>query len=303
MISFFLPSYNHSNYILETLRSIESIPLPGKHVFIVDDCSIDDSVDVIQSYLLNYSGDTDYEFKINGENKGIVHSLNRFLKSAKCDYVMLFASDDLVIADGVVAAYKRIIHTGAKFFLGNCFNLFPDGSITEAYTDYHEAVFAKSGYELYRTVLIDSPSPILAQAAIIKKNALLDIGGWDSELVCDDYVMFIRLFEKYNSRDDDFVFDRSVYLAKYRQHPSNSHRNLYRQYLNARETLSKISTSELKMEAIDRKTGFYIALCIGRFAVRDIIRIISSGSLRDFIAGFKYTLVYLARFAVQRCRR
>lgn len=303
MISFFLPSYNHSDYILETLLSIESISLPGKHVFIVDDGSIDNSVDVINDYLLAYNGDTDYEFKTNIKNMGIVHSLNRFLDAAKCDYVMLFASDDQVIAEGVLAAYKMITDARAKFFIGNCWNLYPDGSVTEAHSDYHESVFSKSGRELYRSVLVDCPSPILAQGAIIEKNALLEIGGWDRTLACDDYVMYIRLFEKYNVAQKDFMFNRAVYLAYYRQHNSNSHINLYRQYVNATETLAKISTPELKKEALYRKFGFYVALCLGRFSVRDLVKILYSGSLNGLLLGLKFTPSYLLRFALNKCRR
>lgn len=88
-VSIIIPSYNHSLYIEETIRSIYSQSYLDKEVIVIDDGSKDNSPEIIEKLALHYG----FKYVLK-KNEGLCKTLNLGLEMAIGDYIVFIASDD-----------------------------------------------------------------------------------------------------------------------------------------------------------------------------------------------------------------
>lgn len=90
-VSIITPSYNCSGYIEETIKSIQGQTYQNWELLITDDCSSDNSVEIISSYA-----DKDPRIKIFQleKNSGAGVARNNSIKEAKGRYIAFCDSDD-----------------------------------------------------------------------------------------------------------------------------------------------------------------------------------------------------------------
>lgn len=91
LVSIITPSYNCSDYIGETIKSIQSQTYTNWELLITDDCSSDDSIKVIMSYA-----NTDPRIKLNilKKNSGAGVARNTSIEASKGRYIAFCDSDD-----------------------------------------------------------------------------------------------------------------------------------------------------------------------------------------------------------------
>ena len=91
LVTIITPSYNSSIFILKTLKSVTSQSFDNWEMIIVDDCSSDNSVEVIQSFA-----DQDPRIKLIqlAENSGAAVARNTAIEAAKGRYIAFLDSDD-----------------------------------------------------------------------------------------------------------------------------------------------------------------------------------------------------------------
>mgnify|MGYP005770306507 CR=1 FL=1 len=105
-ISIIIPCYNASDYIKKCLDSIEKQSYRDFDVHLVDDCSSDNTVDVLKGIISNYG----YSIFIhqNQVNKG--PSLSRLvgIRSSKSKYLAFCDSDDVIERDFLLKLFEKI---------------------------------------------------------------------------------------------------------------------------------------------------------------------------------------------------
>jgi anaerobic magnesium-protoporphyrin IX monomethyl ester cyclase len=90
-ISVIMANYNHSRFLKESLDSIIAQTLVPYEVIVLDDCSTDNSIDIITEYVEKYPY---IHLVINEKNMGNLYSSNRLIELAKGDYVAALGADD-----------------------------------------------------------------------------------------------------------------------------------------------------------------------------------------------------------------
>lgn len=90
MISIITASYNYEKYINETIESILNQTYTDWELIIIDDCSTDNSCNIIASYK-----DPRIKLLKNEKNLGLKQTLLKGINEAKGDYVAFLESDDL----------------------------------------------------------------------------------------------------------------------------------------------------------------------------------------------------------------
>lgn len=91
LVSIIMPSYNTATFIEETIKSVLEQTYTNWELIIVDDCSTDNTDEVVSNYLK----DERINYLKNDNNSGAAISRNRALKEAKGRYVAFLDSDDL----------------------------------------------------------------------------------------------------------------------------------------------------------------------------------------------------------------
>lgn len=92
MVSVITPVYNAEKYINQTIDSMLAQTYPQMEFILVDDCSTDNSNDIIKHYCEEY--DNIIYFK-QERNQGAAVARNKALKLAKGRYVAFLDSDDI----------------------------------------------------------------------------------------------------------------------------------------------------------------------------------------------------------------
>lgn len=90
LISIVMPSYNASAFIKESIASVQRQTYKNWELIIVDDCSSDNTVDLIKSVE-----DERIRFFKNEKNSGAAVSRNRALHEAKGKWIAFLDSDDI----------------------------------------------------------------------------------------------------------------------------------------------------------------------------------------------------------------
>lgn len=93
-----LSSYNGSNYIREQLISLSAQTLKADRVYISDDGSSDDTVQIVKNFIAENSLDN-WQIKVNEVNKGWMRNFRDLLMSAEEDLIFLCDQDDIWMED------------------------------------------------------------------------------------------------------------------------------------------------------------------------------------------------------------
>ncbi len=96
LVSIITPSYNSVNFIEETINSVIAQTYQNWEMIIVDDCSKDNSVELIQEYINKDSRIKLIQLDINS---GAAVARNRAIKEAKGRFIAFLDSDDLWVSE------------------------------------------------------------------------------------------------------------------------------------------------------------------------------------------------------------
>jgi glycosyltransferase involved in cell wall biosynthesis len=115
--SIVIPSYNRSVLIQGTLDSVLALTFADYEVLVVDNCSTDDTAEVVASYTQR---DARIQFYQNDQNYDRSYSRNRGIGMARGQYITLLDSDDFLLPEALMEIQKVILkNQQAKLFYGN----------------------------------------------------------------------------------------------------------------------------------------------------------------------------------------
>ena len=92
LVSIIMPSYKCGRFICESIKSVQAQTYQDWELIIVDDCSDDDTIDVVLGLKNNDERISLYQ---NSSNSGAAVSRNTALKNAKGRWIAFLDSDDL----------------------------------------------------------------------------------------------------------------------------------------------------------------------------------------------------------------
>ena len=90
-VSVLIPTYNYARYLPEAIESVLAQDLPDLELLIVDDCSSDNTSEVVKPYCAK---DPRVQFYANTANVGMVNNWNNCLKQARGEYIKFLFGDD-----------------------------------------------------------------------------------------------------------------------------------------------------------------------------------------------------------------
>ena len=85
-------SYNNARFIGQTIDSIFAQKGVAFELWVFDDCSTDESVEVLKRYV----DDPRFHYEINERNLGLNGNYNRCLRAGQGRYVVVLGSDDIL---------------------------------------------------------------------------------------------------------------------------------------------------------------------------------------------------------------
>ena len=182
LVSIIMPSYNTASFIAESIKSVLDQSYKDWELIIVDDCSTDDTDEVVKPYL----SDERVKYLKNEKNSGAAVSRNRALRAAKGNWIAFLDSDDLWMPDKLKKQVSFMEKNGYHFSYTNYAEIDTEGK-KNGITVTGPKRITKTGFFNYcwpgcLTVMYDRDVVGLLQIADIKKN--------------NDYAMWLKVCRK-----------------------------------------------------------------------------------------------------------
>ncbi len=134
LVSVLMTSYNREKYIAEAIESVLASTYENFELIIVDDCSIDNTVNIAKSFGLK---DKRIKLYVNEQNLGDYPNRNQATSYARGEFLMFVDSDDKLLERGIEDCVKTM-------------NSFPQSSFGIYYLNSKESPFLLESKEAIR---------------------------------------------------------------------------------------------------------------------------------------------------------
>lgn len=193
-VSILMTVYNGANVIRESIEPLLRQTYTNIEIVIVNDGSSDDSEFIIQGYCAQ---DSRIVFINRTENRGRVYSLNEGLKYCTGEYVAINDADDISTETRIEEMISYIQHKR----LAGKFGVVGSSNITENRTTCEKETYKIKTGTLGNRVSIARiflGMPFIHSSFIYRKQALLDVGGFATEVTASiDYFTLNKIGRKY----------------------------------------------------------------------------------------------------------
>ena len=266
LLSIVIPSYNHEQFVLRTIQAAALVDIQDKEIIVIDDGSSDDSPRLIREYIDTRANGTNIRL-IARENRGLVRTLNEGLSISRGKYFYVVASDDIPIPKGIESLFNILQNNDRmQFALGNA--LFMESEqqceFKVTYGESHRRFFSLPYEERQKQMFLSYPQPLLLQATVFRTSALNAMGGWREDIVVDDFSLFLRMLPRLQDVGKDFGYYPEIAACFYRQHGTNSHRNLERQFSMVEQALAQLCPLQWRDAALFKNFAFFTLVALRR---------------------------------------
>jgi len=131
LVSIITPTFNSAKYITETIQSVQNQTHENWEMILVDDCSSDNTVDLIKDFIANDNRIQLYQLD---SNSGPAVARNKGIENVKGKYMTFLDADDIWFDDFLESSIKTIQTTGVHFVFSSYKR--SDESLNFIYSDF-----------------------------------------------------------------------------------------------------------------------------------------------------------------------
>jgi len=277
-ISIIITVYNGEAYLNTSLISIQNQDLKEIEIIMIDDCSTDNSVNLIKELMIKDQRIVLYK---NNKNRGMLYTKTKAVPFSKGKYILLLDEDDIIVQRDALSTLYKEAETNNLDLLG--YNLIASGPKLQKIKYKRSKIEPKIIYQPELSELMfkhNSNGNIeliggLLTTYLIKKNILMKvINKIDKKLLNekmnfhDDFILFFLLTRNaYNLKKIDRIF----YIVLTGWNTTNEKVNLRlkeknrnREYMrcNALLNFNEFILTNTKNSIYDKKIAFY---CLNRY--------------------------------------
>ncbi|MFA5021558.1 MAG: glycosyltransferase family A protein [Patescibacteria group bacterium] len=187
-VSVLLTAYNNQAYIKQAIESILNQTFSEFEFIIIDDASTDNTWAIISDYAAK-----DLRIRIykNGLNLGISKNRNRLISLARGEYIVWQDADDISLPNRLANQVSFMQSQPEVAISGGYLQFF-----NETQGNLSIRKYAVADKELRAKIF--RYSPLAQPSAIVRKDALVKIGGYDETLaVAEDLDVVFRIGQDY----------------------------------------------------------------------------------------------------------
>lgn len=213
-ISIIMPVLNGERYIAEAIGSICSQTYTRYELVVIDDGSTDRTREIVQSFEARL----DLKYVHHARCLGIAPSMNDGVRNASGAFITFLDHDDLWFPEFLQTQLSYLMeHAEVGMVHSDIQTIDSHGEILEASAKRCRQRAQPSGH-VFRDLFMHSM--ICGNSVMIRRECFDRLGLFDESLRWGDYLMWMRIARHYRIDYVDQV------LTKYRQHPTQSTRDL-----------------------------------------------------------------------------
>jgi glycosyltransferase involved in cell wall biosynthesis len=215
-VSICIPNYNFARYLAEAIESALKQSYTDFELIIIDNCSSDDSVDIISRYA---ASDSRIQFSVNRKNIGLVNNLNLCLQKAQGDYIKFLFSDDVLASDKALERMVSVLDADDQIALvATARNIIDDHSSVIKVLSEYKGKTRYLGTDIIQDCLIEQKNKIGEPSVVMfrKKHAARGFDIRYRQAV--DLEMWFHILEQ-----GKFAYINE-FLCSFREHPEQQTR-------------------------------------------------------------------------------
>lgn len=192
LVSIITPVYNGQDFLDRSIKSVLAQTYENWELFLIDDGSSDNSVQIIENYL----EDNRIKLLRNESNSGIPTTRNKGIENSTGEFIALLDQDDEWLPHKLEKQVSRFLEIDDSFGLiySNVEVRTDQGILSDQKKEIEPEASIQSNLELMLSRnLITSPT------AMVKRKALEEVGLFDESIRWggDDYDLWIRIAHKF----------------------------------------------------------------------------------------------------------
>jgi len=233
-----MATYNGARFIEQQLQSIVNQTYPNIEIVITDDCSTDDTYNIIQHYASQHTNITCY---LNRRNIGYVKNFEKAIKLSTADYIALSDQDD-IWHPGKIALMMQHINDASVVYCDSEFIDADGNRLNKKLSDI------KNLQPVNDSLPFMVNNGVFGHAMLIHKCVALQAMPFPKDCVHDWVIAFVASF----SNGVKFVNEPAV---QYRQHADNTANTKKKQRCSYNEEIDRIRRRIKALAAIAVKTN------------------------------------------------
>lgn len=188
VVSVVIPTYKHSDQLIRLLRSLDKQEgLPSYEIVVVDDCSPDDTEEVVKAWCAE-PADCDKRYVKMPQNGGPAKARNEGARQARGRYVAFTDTDCVADPHWLARLVARMDEGNKVIGVGGAVQPYnPDGLIARYFTEYQ--ILQPHPFMIY----------LVSSNCCLLRELVLEVGGFDEEIPCpggEDIGLGIQLWKR-----------------------------------------------------------------------------------------------------------
>ncbi len=259
LVSVVVPVYNGEKYIKETLCNILSSDYQNIEVICIDDCSKDNSREILREIAKE---DSRIKLVFNEENLTMNKNVKKGISLCSGEYICLCGQDDLYAKDKISKEVEYLKQTGKDGVYAKVATFYDKTGLNKIFdTDASSFVelLKKDKKTIMKAIYCVEEGMYLpmAQSALWKAQVLKELNIWRQKVDLDDWPILVKSFENYN-----MGFINEV-VAFWRQHDNANHNNFWWNCAISLSSALQVVPDEYKYKILSRNCFFAISYALG----------------------------------------
>lgn len=201
--------YNHESFIIETLESVKQQSHTHLQLIVIDDCSTDHTVNVIEPWLIK---NPDVLFIQNTQNLGITQTFNKAAQHAQGTFIMDLAADDVLYPHTIenqLRAFSQYPLAETAIVFGNAWNIDAQGNPLAPYFPENHPYSAQANQPVSYKMLLQGGNCMCSVSALINRKLFESLNGYDETLAYEDLDYWLRA-----SRHFKIYYENQIWVKK-----------------------------------------------------------------------------------------
>lgn len=251
-VSVIIPVYNTEKYLRRCLDSVCNQILSDIEIICINDCSTDNSLEILREYSAKDERVKVIDFK---ENKGAAVARNVGIDEAKGEYIGFVDSDDFVDLDFYEKLYTKAIETGADVAKGNIksYNNETKTSKIEQWLNLNDLIIKHKAY-FYFTF-----TSAIYNAKMIKSNNIKFLEG------------FIHFEDPFFTISANIFYEKISLMNNTCYYYCNNKESSSRKQISEKHVEDQVKGSKLILELLEKhKVGKHHYIIVMGFVIRQL---------------------------------
>ena len=241
LISILLLSYNHEEFIEDAIKSVFAIKSDNYllELRIIDDGSTDRTQEIISRLKTESPLPIYIDFKKHMGITAIASNFNELIFDAQGDYITFLASDDSFIKEEFEDRLNFLIKDkNLKLVYSNGINVQNGVKTTKIINGNMVSLLEMHDPKKVYIYLTSNIPSLYIQALIIRSEVLKDTGGFDEDLIADDWVLNIKIFKYLYEKNYKYKFyDVNAFVRNI--HETNTSKDMVGHFKRVSQVIDK----------------------------------------------------------------